>query len=369
MHNTITPTLSKPTKIQMLSLPNLPDECVSTSSESSIKDTVAPLEAFLPRELLSKIPRKPDSEPRLPSPSTIIIADASGFTKLTNFLEASEMSSVLSTFFTLMISELAAHNISVLKFAGDALICHCTTPTCAVDSLRCALSMTQSLNDFAATPEHKLGIHVAILFMLPGELSLWTLGNPERLEFAAVGERIADAGLILDNTKAGEVGCNAALVEALRNQQDLGGVAFEVELIGSHPTRGDYFRIVNPLEPSVFPQPPAASKATAPALIEDNTLLHPFIPSPVLTYHKIGLGSHLATTRLISVVFISLKSYANFDAANSQFAKGENGRQIHNPWLCLIPRLRPLIHPPLGCRIAPLRSASLYFAPPSSQST
>jgi len=39
------------------------------------------------------------------------------------------------------------------------------------------------------------------------------------LEFAAVSDRIADAGLILDNTQAGEMGCNAALIEAIRAQE------------------------------------------------------------------------------------------------------------------------------------------------------
>lgn len=300
----------------LLNLPNLPID--AASSESSIEDSLAPLWAFIPPSLLPHVPRS--AAPRTPTtnPSVVLIADASGFTKLANQLEASEMSYVLNRFFTLMIDELSAHNISVLKFAGDALICHCTTPTCAIDSLRCALSMTKTLNDFAATPDHKLGIHVAILFMLPGELSLWTLGNEGRLEFAAVSERIADAGLVLDNTNAGEVGCNAALIEAIRKEDHVG---IEVEHIGSHPTRGDYFRILSPLDPSVF-LPPTSAEITPPTFIEDDdSILHPFIPSPVLTYHKIGLGSHLATTRLISVVFISLKSYADFDAANSQFVK------------------------------------------------
>ena len=49
--------------------------------------------------------------------------------------------------------------------------------------------------------------------------------------------------------------------------------------------------------------------------------LNPFIPSPVLTYYKLGLSSHMATTRLINVVFISLKSYRDFPSANAQFAK------------------------------------------------
>lgn len=303
----------------LLNLPNLPID--AASSESSIEDSLAPLWAFIPPSLLPHVPKS--AAPRTPTtnPSVVLIADASGFTKLANQLEASEMSYVLNRFFTLMIDELSAHNISVLKFAGDALICHCTTPTCAIDSLRCALSMTKTLNDFEATPDHKLGIHVAILFMLPGELSLWTLGNEGRLEFAAVSERIADAGLVLDNTNAGEVGCNAALIEAIRKEDHVG---IEVEHIGSHPTRGDYFRILSPLDPSVFLPP---TSAEIPTFIEDDdSILHPFIPSPVLTYHKIGLGSHLATTRLISVVFISLKSYADFDAANSQFVKGENDK-------------------------------------------
>ena len=134
------------------------------------------LTSFLPTLLLPYL-TSPNFKPSvlpLPSKSTIMISDASGFTKLSNKLSADKMSTILNTFFSLMIQTIDDNQGSVLKFAGDALISHFNSTENAV---RCSVALIQCLNGFRATEEDELGFHVAVVQVddLKGEV----LGDEE----------------------------------------------------------------------------------------------------------------------------------------------------------------------------------------------
>lgn len=142
----------KEMRSHLLNLPSLRTTAPSCVLDSIVISPVAPLSSFVPNPLLPNPPSQPQEHPSPSAPSVILFADASGFTKITNVLGPDDMSAVLTEFFSLMIVELRSHGFAILKFAGDALIAYCTAPSCAVDSLRCAMSLIKLLNNFSATP-------------------------------------------------------------------------------------------------------------------------------------------------------------------------------------------------------------------------
>ena len=93
-----------------------------------------------------------------------MLADASGFTKLTNILTADEMSVVLTNFFTKMIDIISKYGGDVLKFAGDALIIFFPPgEDVSHKGVACALEMSDELHNYTAARDNMLSLHVALL--------------------------------------------------------------------------------------------------------------------------------------------------------------------------------------------------------------
>ena len=227
------------------------------------------------------------------------------------------MSIVLTSFFTTMISIIHKYRGDVLKFAGDALIIYFPPgPGVSSRGLACALEMNEDLHDYPAAAGRTLSLHIAVLKIPEGADALKgsVLGSlsGKRFEFAVHSPYITDSGIILDGTSGGEVGCNSLILEDV-------SVAKGVKV--GETVRGEYFKVLNNDEclaalrvtKAEEPRPPQPPKTK-------NTDLSPFIPYPVLEYNSHSLSTYLASLRVISTVFISLPSMADFATSNEQFS-------------------------------------------------
>lgn len=245
--------------------PNSHSNSFTSNDTDSAAEEATPLTAYLPSLLLSQVPVSPAPFSLPPGSPVLMLADASGFTKLTNILSADDMSVVLSLFFSKMIDIIARYGGDVLKFAGDALIIY-FPPGDGVSKrgLACALEMSEELHDYPAGKKrvqrgkgvgsfvfdsrslfaaqgHTLSLHVAVL-KVPGTdqsdgLKGSVLGSVgSRFEFVVHSPYIGDSGVILDNTSGGQIGCNMGILEDVEGAK---GVKI------GETERGEYFTVVN----------------------------------------------------------------------------------------------------------------------------
>ena len=295
--------------------PNSNSNTSTSNTDSDSDNEGTPLTAYLPSLLLSQVPVSPAPFALPPGSPVLMLADASGFTKLTNLLSADEMSVVLNRFFSKMMDIIAKYGGDVLKFAGDALIIY-FPPGDGVSKrgLACALEMSEELHDYPATQGHTLSLHVAVL-KVPGSdqrdgLKGSVLGSVgSRFEFVVSSPHIGDSGVILVNTRGGEVGCNMGVLEDVETAK---GVKI------GETERGEYFTVVNNDE-CLAALRIVITKAEEPSPSPKHSDLSPFVPYPVLEYYSHSLSSYLSSLRVISTVFISLPSPSTFATSNAQF--------------------------------------------------
>lgn len=102
--------------------------------------------------------------------AAVLVADISGFTKLTESMGSREVAGVelltkcVNSFFGQVIDLVLCHGGDVMQFAGDSMIC-CFTPTTAeqgmpggglkqatIRCLQCATALTRNLGEHVSLP-------------------------------------------------------------------------------------------------------------------------------------------------------------------------------------------------------------------------
>mmetsp|Transcript_39310 Transcript_39310/g.45880 ORF Transcript_39310/g.45880 Transcript_39310/m.45880 type:complete len:1642 (-) Transcript_39310:798-5723(-) len=127
---------------------------------SCVVDTLfsTPTGSFVEEWTSSAVPNKMDE-------AALLFVDISGFTKLATRLDVESLSSVLNSYFDLLVKHISAHGGDVLKFAGDAVFANWplgrnnikTMEQSVVLAAKCGASIVATCSNFAVEVRNRGG--------------------------------------------------------------------------------------------------------------------------------------------------------------------------------------------------------------------
>ncbi len=174
-------------------------------------------------------------------PAAVLFADMVGFTAISERLAPEAMVGLLREFHGRLARVTFAHDGTVDKYIGDAIMVHFGTPRPQQDdparALACAAAMIAEMQRWnaerAKAGEAPIGIGIGVHY---GEVLVGNIGDAQRLEYTVLGDTVnvasrlerltRDIGalLVVSDDLVGAVrGCGvepSALVEDLRRDQD-----------------------------------------------------------------------------------------------------------------------------------------------------
>lgn len=205
-------------RVELHNSPKFCPECGASLAGTSPREKSSPsaevnqtilLQKYIPAELAKKIlsaGAQIESERRL---VTVMFADVSGFTALSEKLDAEEVSTVLNDCFKGLISIVYKYEGVIDKFIGDELmaifgapIAHENDPERAV---RCAVEMMEYIERFnslspVSLPE-PLGLHIA---MNTGMVVAGNVGSDLRMNYSVIGDTVNLASRLKHVAEKGE---------------------------------------------------------------------------------------------------------------------------------------------------------------------
>jgi class 3 adenylate cyclase len=173
-------------------------------------DGFALIQNYIPRDLARKIldaGKKIESERRL---VTVLFADVTGFTALSEKMDLEDVSMILNDCFGGLISVILKYEGTIDKFIGDGImaifgapLAHENDPERAV---RCALDMLTEIDQFnmrstinVPTP---LGLHVGLH---SGWVIAGNVGNDLRMDYSVIGDTVNLASRLVEIAPRGEI--------------------------------------------------------------------------------------------------------------------------------------------------------------------
>lgn len=165
---------------------------------------------------------------------TLLFADISGFTPLTERLPPPRVVELLDSFYRRMTRVVFEHGGTVDKFMGDAVMALFGAPYGAPDdasrALRAALAMRaefdRMMEDWPESERCKLKLGLNTGRVLAG-----TVGGEERLEYTAVGDPVNVAARLVQDASPGQILVGAATIASV-------GSGFRCRSLGERFVRG-----------------------------------------------------------------------------------------------------------------------------------
>lgn len=137
---------------------------------------------------------------------TIMFADISGFTAMSEQLDPEAVRDLMNDCFELLVPIIAKYEGSVDKFIGDEIMALFGAPTAHENdperALRSALEMVEALDDFNAKQELDLGLHFGIN---TGQVVAGGVGSSRRKEYSVMGDAVNLAARLEDASESGEI--------------------------------------------------------------------------------------------------------------------------------------------------------------------
>jgi adenylate cyclase len=165
---------------------------------------------------------------------TVLFSDIRGFTTLSERSTAEEVVEVLTRYFSVMVEIVFAHNGTLDKFVGDAIMAVFGAPLDQADqaeaACRCALEMQEALvglnRELEAEGHPTLAIGVGVN---SGEVIAGFIGAESRMEYTVIGDTVNLASRLEGTTKEFGVGIvisesTLRKVEGLVETRELGAI-------------------------------------------------------------------------------------------------------------------------------------------------
>lgn len=308
-----------------------PGDSTRSTSPSNLIETLA---SYVPALIVLRTAVNPEPvrSPAAESfPATVLFADISGFTGITEQLASQgpagveELTRVLNAYFEQLIAIITASGGDVVKFAGDALLAiwpvefgelggsvvlhpkagaqgekavhrlSSTVNTSLAAATRlaaqCSLAVQATLRDYRVGNEVRLSLHIGIG---AGEVFALHVGGVfGRWEFLVAGTPLTQMSTAEQQANSGQVVLSPeawALVEADCVGKPMAGGCVQLQAVLSPPPLSRLS-----LTPSVANLPPEAE-----------TALRAYIPGAILSRLLAGQSDWLAELRRITVLFINL---------------------------------------------------------------
>ncbi len=185
-------------------------------------DGFALIRNYIPRALAQKIleaGKLIESERRL---VTVLFADVTGFTALSEKLDLEEVSTILNECFTGLIATILKYEGTIDKFIGDGImaifgapLAHENDPERAV---RCALDLMADIEHFNTHSPVKLpiplGLHVGLH---SGLVIAGNVGSDLRMNYSVIGDTVNLASRLVELAPRGEVYLTADTYKLVSN--------------------------------------------------------------------------------------------------------------------------------------------------------
>jgi len=179
--------------------------------------------------------------------ATVVLADLSGFTALSEQLDAEEVTDILNRCFDVLESVVVTHGGIIEKYLGDGVVAlFGFTPTRAApaaDAARAALALqaaVKSMREDGRLPS-ELGVHIGVA---TGPVTAAVIGGEARREFTVMGDTVACAGHLEHRSGAGQIFVGAETFAQTHTEFDYrpaavegGGAAPVYELLAEKPSR------------------------------------------------------------------------------------------------------------------------------------
>ena len=152
---------------------------------------------------------------------TVLFADLTGSTELTDELDAEEVHALLGSFFDLADASVADHGGIVDKHIGDCVMAVFGAPVAhGNDPERCvraALDIGRRVPILAAELGRSIGVHIGIA---SGEVMASGTGSARHLEYTVTGESVNLASRLTDKAATGEILISDSVHRALAERID-----------------------------------------------------------------------------------------------------------------------------------------------------
>jgi adenylate cyclase len=194
----------------------------------------ATLSSYVPQRVAEKLARGEVAQEELEV--TVLFSDIRGFSALAERLSAREIAEIVGRHLSAMAEIVVAHNGTIDKFQGDAVMVVFGAPDPLPDhaerALRCALAMQRrqaelNAEGWGADGVDRLHIGVGVN---TGLVIAGAVGGGGRLEYTVIGDAVNVAQRLQSEAEGGEVVASATTVAAASR--------VEVEPIGLRPVKG-----------------------------------------------------------------------------------------------------------------------------------
>uniref|UniRef100_A0A7C4TJP7 Tetratricopeptide repeat protein n=1 Tax=candidate division WOR-3 bacterium TaxID=2052148 RepID=A0A7C4TJP7_UNCW3 len=150
---------------------------------------------YLPSRVIDKIKVDPKAK-RIEGERrnvTVLFADLSGFTALSETMDAEEIAGIINDFFTRMVKIVHKYEGSVDKFLGDALMVLFGAPVAHHDdperAVRAGLEMLKEMERFNAEKKFASPLSMSIGINTGPAVAL-NVGSEERMEYTVIGDTV-----------------------------------------------------------------------------------------------------------------------------------------------------------------------------------
>src|SRR4029077_1486227 len=120
---------------------------------------------------------------------TIVFVDVSGFTALSENLDAEEVRRLINTCFECLVPIVQKYGGTIDKFIGDEIMALFGAPVAhendAERALRAALEMMNSISSFNREHETELGLHIGVN---TGPVVTGAVGSQNRRDYSVMGD-------------------------------------------------------------------------------------------------------------------------------------------------------------------------------------
>jgi adenylate cyclase len=156
--------------------------------------------------------------------ATILFADIQGFTLLSERLDAGEIASLLTDYFTLMTEIIFKWEGTLDKYLGDGLLAIFGAPFTCIDhgvrAVKCGLEMLQEQTRFVQElpPNKRFAIRIGIN---TGEVVAGYLGSPQRMEYTVLGENVVIAYRLQSLAEPGSIYLGRSTYELIKDTYEV----------------------------------------------------------------------------------------------------------------------------------------------------
>ena len=137
---------------------------------------------------------------------TVLFADLSGYTALSNELDPEEVHVLLEGFFALADRVVGEHGGSIDKHIGDCVMAVFGAPIAhrndAERAVRAALAIRDAMPDLSAAMGRPLGVHIGVA---GGQVVASRTGSSSHREYTVTGETVNLAARLTDQAASGEI--------------------------------------------------------------------------------------------------------------------------------------------------------------------